>query len=182
MDELLQESRDLINQLDVMPQLLKYKNVADFLGVREETVRKWVSTGKIEHAKIGSAVRFRCEYLKEYITIRDMMFMVCLDFMIIQKQDPTEWQSRNKNETCKKGNYIYNHLIAPSVNGYQSWLMGKVLIQGNTVKKTHFDSHEEFESYITGYDSEGNLRIESCSPDNDDSFLRPVYFSRGVLD
>lgn len=127
-------------------------------------------------------IRVKLKYLKEYITIRDMMFMVCFDFMIIQKQVPTGWQCPNKNETCKKDNYIYNHLIGPSVNGYQSWLMGKVLIQGNTVKKTHFNSPEEFESYITGYDSEGNLRIESCSPDNDDSFLRPVYFSRDVLD
>lgn len=68
MEEVLQQIRDLIKQLDVMPQLLKYKDVADILGVREQTVRQWVSANKIEYVKIGSAVRFKRTYIEDFIT------------------------------------------------------------------------------------------------------------------
>ncbi len=47
--------------------LLTYREVAEILGLRENTLRVWVSSGKIPHVKLGSAVRFTPEMVEQII-------------------------------------------------------------------------------------------------------------------
>jgi excisionase family DNA binding protein len=53
------------------PRLLRYRDVAEIIGVAPQTVREWVSTGKIPHIKLGTgrtaSVRFDIEELQEWL-------------------------------------------------------------------------------------------------------------------
>lgn len=50
-----------------MNKLYKYKEAAQYLGLKENTVRIWVSQGKIPHYKVGNLVRFSQEQLDSVI-------------------------------------------------------------------------------------------------------------------
>lgn len=47
--------------------LLTYKEVAEILGLKENTLRVWVSNRKIPFVKMGSAVRFTPEMVQQFI-------------------------------------------------------------------------------------------------------------------
>ena len=42
-----------------MARLLNVRQVAEQLGLRDNTIRKWIALRKIEYIKAGSAVRIR---------------------------------------------------------------------------------------------------------------------------
>jgi excisionase family DNA binding protein len=67
MNDQLKQIRKLIKELDVTPYLLTYQDAADILKVKAPTLRKWVSAGKIDYVKIGSAVRFKREHINTFI-------------------------------------------------------------------------------------------------------------------
>lgn len=125
-------------------------------------------------------IRIRIKYLKEYITIRDMYFIVCFDYMRLTSDIPNDWQVVFKDELVKNDYSTYSHLIRNIAGEFQSWIMGKVFIGPNPVKKTHFDPEYEYESFITGYDEEGNLQVESCNAEKTD--FRTTFFKKEVLD
>ncbi len=56
-----------IDQIAGVQRLLTYQEAADILGMKPQTLRQWVSAGKLSHVKIGSAVRFRPDQLEEFI-------------------------------------------------------------------------------------------------------------------
>ncbi len=49
------------------PYLLTYRDVAQILGLKENTIRVWVSNRKIPFVKLGSAVRFTPEMVQQII-------------------------------------------------------------------------------------------------------------------
>ncbi len=50
------------------PILLDYKGAADFLGLSEYTLRRWVSLGRVPHVKLGlMLVRFEPEALERWL-------------------------------------------------------------------------------------------------------------------
>ena len=48
-----------------MAKLMSVPEVAEVLGVKEPTVRKWIQEKKIVYIKIGSFVRFDPEYIEK---------------------------------------------------------------------------------------------------------------------
>ena len=48
-------------------ELLTSKEVATYLKVSYQTVRTWISLGKIPHSKLGKVVRFRMETINEWL-------------------------------------------------------------------------------------------------------------------
>ncbi len=50
-----------------MKKLLGIKDVAEFLGVPEGTIRYWVFTRKLRHYKIGRHLRFDKEDLDKFL-------------------------------------------------------------------------------------------------------------------
>ena len=127
-------------------------------------------------------IKVKIKYLKEYITMRDMNFVICYDFMTLLKEVPSDWKIVHKDELIKKNNFIYNHLIRNISDKNQSWLMGKIFIQPNLIKKSHFDLGEsKKESFITGVDTEGELIYESCEALHE-NFFKITYFRKEVLD
>jgi hypothetical protein len=128
-----------------------------------------------------SLIKVRTKYLKEYVTIRDMNFVVCFDFMRLLTTVPPEWNIEHKDQTTKEASHIYNHLIRNVIGKTQSWMMGKVFIKPNNEKKTHFDyDHSEGESFIIGYDENGELKYQSCG-DSDSAHFTLTYFKKEVL-
>ena len=49
------------------PPLLKVSDVAQWLRLKESTVRKWVSRGRIPYLKVGRAVCFRREDVEAWL-------------------------------------------------------------------------------------------------------------------
>ena len=51
--------------------LLDYREAADFIGLSEYTLRRYVSMGKIAHVKLGSKlVRFEPDSLRRWVESR----------------------------------------------------------------------------------------------------------------
>ena len=55
------------NENEMYP-LLTYDEVADLLRLNRQTLRQWVSDGKLPYLKIGSSVRFTVEMVERFIT------------------------------------------------------------------------------------------------------------------
>lgn len=49
------------------PPLLKVGDVAQWLRLKESTIRKWVSRGRIPYLKLGRAVCFQAEDIQEWL-------------------------------------------------------------------------------------------------------------------
>ncbi|WP_041633015.1 hypothetical protein [Maribacter sp. HTCC2170] len=126
-------------------------------------------------------IKIQIKYLKEYITMRDMNFVVCYDFMRLVSNIPSEWNIKYGEKLINDNEFIYSHLIRNVSDKIQSWIMGKVLIKPNKVKKTHFDLGEsKNEEFIIGYDDEGELLYENCGK-TDGNHFKATYFKKEVL-
>jgi hypothetical protein len=126
-------------------------------------------------------IKLKIKYLREYITIRDMNFVVCYDFMRMLKKMPSDWEIKYQDKLIKKNDFIYNHLIRDVSDETQSWIMGKVFIKPNTIKKSHFDFGEsKNEKFIIGIDDEGELIYEDCG-ETDGNHFKVTYFKKEVL-
>lgn len=126
-------------------------------------------------------IKIKIKYLKEYITIREMNFVICFDFMRLLTHLPSEWNIKHKDELIQESDFICNHLIRNVSGKTQSWIMGKVLIQPDKIKKTHFDlGNTESENFIVGYDESGEFLFESCDNVNENYFTM-TFFKKEVL-
>ncbi len=128
-------------------------------------------------------IRIKLKYLKEYIAIRQLHFAVCFDFMRVGNIDISENKIEFIDKDFKGENYIYNHLIRPLDGKFQSWILGKKIISFDPSKSKsyHFDyENQVYESFITGYDEEGNEVYQDCSKTNDKYFV-VTYFKKDVL-
>ena len=126
-------------------------------------------------------IKVKIKYLKEYITMRDMNFVVCYNFMRLLANIPSEWNISHKDDLIKGKEFIYNHLIRNIFEKTQSRIMGKVFIKPNEVKKSHFDFGEsKNENFIVGIDDEGELLYENCG-ETDGNHFKVTYFKKEVL-
>lgn len=126
-------------------------------------------------------IKIKIKYLKEYITMRDMIFVLSYDFIRLHKNIPSEWQIENSKDLIKENDYIYSHLIRDVLGKKQSWIMGKVFIQPNETKKSHFDLIEpQNQSFIVDVDNEGELVYEDCGKTDGNDF-KVTYFKKEVL-
>lgn len=128
-------------------------------------------------------IRIKLKYLKEYIAVRQLHFAVCFDFMRVGNIDISENKIEFIDKDFKGENYIYNHLIRPLDGKFQSWILGKKFISFDPSKSKsyHFDyENQVYESFITGYDEEGNEVYQDCSKTNDKYFV-VTYFKKDVL-
>jgi excisionase family DNA binding protein len=56
-----------IDSLASLQPLLTYKEAAEILAVKPQTLRQWVSAKRIPYVKIGAAVRFSPYQLEDFI-------------------------------------------------------------------------------------------------------------------
>ena len=125
-------------------------------------------------------IKIKLKYLKEYITIRDMNFVVCFDFMRIIKEFPNEWELKSNYEIINSPTHVYSHLIRNWMANEQSWIRGKVFIECNKEKKSHFDFENKYEKFLVGYNENGEEEYEDCSKTNE-KFFKLTYFKKEVL-
>lgn len=127
------------------------------------------------------SIRIKLKYIKEYITMRDMNFVVCYEFMYLIPEIPQSWNIKFDEKTISEKNWIYNHLIRVVLSDIQSWIIGKVFIEPNKEKTYHFDGgKEKYEKFITGFDENGDEIYENCSKTND-KYFKTTFFKKDVL-
>ncbi|TVZ47450.1 hypothetical protein [Olleya sp. Hel_I_94] len=125
-------------------------------------------------------IRVKLKYLKEYITMREMYFIVSFSFDRYVKSVQDNWGINFTDEIINEHQHIYHKLIRPINNRIQSALLGKVFIEPNSDKKYHKDFNENYASFIVGYDEEGNELLESCKKTNN-NYFKLTYFKKEVL-
>jgi hypothetical protein len=129
-------------------------------------------------------IKIKLKYLKEYIAVRQLHFAICFDFMRVGNIDISENKIEFIDRDFKGENYIYNHLIRPLDGNFQSWIHGKKIISYDPAKSKsyHFEyDNQVYESFITGYDKEGNEIYQDCSK-TDDKLFTLTFFKKEVLD
>jgi hypothetical protein len=125
-------------------------------------------------------VMIRLKYLKQYISARNMVFVIYFDLMRFSKKTLEELSLKDKDETNPRTYFIYNHLIRNIKIGEfnsQSWLYGKVFIPGSEKFKPKLFEDRKTEKFIVGLDKNGNEKYLLSSK----NILIPVYFKREVL-
>lgn len=173
-----------IKYIDVAEEFILYFRLYEKGNDKQNRTFYYVSDyGELDEVLIiePKLIKVKIKYLKEYITIRDMNFVVCFDFMRLLKKINPEWNIEHKDELIKEGDFTYNHLIRNVTDRTQSWVMGKVFIKPNEIKKSHFDLVEsKNESFIIEVDDEGELIYENCGK-TDGNHFKVTYFKKEVL-
>lgn len=131
-------------------------------------------------------VKVKMKYIKEYISIRRMNFSICFDFMrLVPLTSGFEVSAQDRN--FRNENFFYNHLIRgipwATDSKLQSWIHGKLILRPDKKirKGYHFDyENQKYETYITGYDTNGNEILQSCKREDGKHFII-TYFKKEVL-
>jgi hypothetical protein len=144
----------------------------------------------------------KLKFVKDYISARDMVFIIYYDIMrfssktmeeigVVEEQHTTQ----TDNESFLIGARPYTMWPIPDCQT-QVWITGKVIISPiPNYKPKLFRSMDEdsdkYAEFIIGYDGEGKLKKFTCDPsklknafgDNANApyDLTPIYFSRQVL-
>ncbi len=169
---------------DISEEFILYFNLYE--KVKDKQNRKYYyidEVGNLDEVIIvePKSIKVRLKYIKEYITMRDMNFVVCYDFMRLVPEVPESWNIEYFDKTIKGESWIYNHLIRNVLPDVQSWILGKVFIEPNKEKTYHFDSgKEEYATFITGFDDNGDEIYEDCSKTND-KYFKTTFFRKDVL-
>lgn len=169
---------------DISEEFILYFNLYE--KVQDKQNRKYYfidDVGNLDEVIIvePKSIKVRLKYIKEYITMREMNFVVCFDFMRLIPEIPQEWDLAHFEKTIKGKNWIYNHLIRKVHPETQSWIIGKVFIEPNKEKTYHFDTgKQEYASFVTGFDENGDEIYEDCSKKND-KYFKTTYFKKEVL-
>lgn len=173
-----------IKYIDVSEEFVLYFELYEKGNDKQNRTFYYVSDyGELDEVLIiePKLIKVKIKYLREYITIRNMNFVVCYDFMRLLKNLPSDWNIKYKDELIKENEFIYNHLIRNISDKTQSWVMGKVFIKPSDIKKTHFDIKEsKNKSFIIGIDEEGGLIYEDCGK-TDENHFKVTYFKKEVL-
>lgn len=173
-----------IKYIDVAEEFVLYFRLYEKGNDKQNRTFYYVSDyGELDEVIIiePKLIKVKIKYLREYITMRDMNFVVSYDFMRLLKKTPSDWNIKHKDELIKENDFIYNHLIRNVSDKTQSWVMGKVFIKPNKIKKSHFDiGKSKNESFIIGIDDEGELIYEDCG-ETDGNHFKVTYFKKEVL-
>lgn len=173
-----------IKYIDVAEEFVLYFRLYEKGNDKQNRTFYYVSDyGELDEVLIiePKLIKVKIKYLKEYITMRDMILVVCFDFMRLLKKIPSDWNIKYKDELIKENDFIYNHLLRNVSDKIQSWVMGKVFIKPNDIKKSYFDFVEsKNESFIIGVDDEGELIYEDCGETDGNNF-KVTYFKKEVL-
>jgi hypothetical protein len=146
--------------------------------------------GDLEEAiKIeADLVQVKLRFLMEYISVRNVHFTVCFDFICMSSEKLSNFGLEEKHVSFKDEYTHYTHLIRvlpfTGAGELQSWIHGKVMIK-NMESRRHsywFDAgSEDFASFIIGYDQAGDLDRVPCDSE-EHKFFTLTYFSKTVLD
>jgi hypothetical protein len=173
-----------IKYIDVAEEFVLYFRLYEKGNDKQNRTFYYVSDyGELDEVLIiePKLIKVKIKYLREYITIRDMNFVVCYDFMRQLEKVPASWNIEFKDEQVNGNNIIYRQTIESTFGKIHNWLMGKVLISPNEIKKSHFDyGNSKNQSFITGIDDEGELIYEDCGKTDGNTF-QVTYFKKEVL-
>lgn len=168
---------------DISEEFIFYFNLYEKLGSKQNRKYYYIDeVGNMDEVIVvePNLIRIRLKYLKEYITMRDMNFVVCFDYMRVMSTIPREWNIEYLDNIIKNENGIYNHLTKNIFSGTQNWIVGNICIEPNQSKSYHADLDNKYESFITGFNEEGDEIYEDCSKSNE-KYFKTTFFKKEVL-
>lgn len=145
-------------------------------------------TGDLDEVVVieDRTAKIKFKYLMEYISVRKVYFALCFDFMRFIEADFKSLGIKAIDKNYKSSTYFYNHYVR-SVSDIksgqlQSWIHGKCVIafDKNKSNKYYFDSDKNYESFITGYDNNGEEVLTSCER-KEENYFTLTYFKKEVL-
>lgn len=173
-----------VSYIDIAEEFVLYFKLYETGSDKQNRIFHYVDDyGELDEVIIiePKSIRVKLKYLKEYISIREMHFVICYDFMRLQRNIPNDWEIQYCDKLVKEPKYIFSHLIRNVDDRTQSWIFGKNFIEPNPEKKTHFDlNNYKYEDFIIGYDENGELKYEKCNAENIHFTL--TYFKKEVLE
>ncbi len=173
-----------VSYIDIAEEFILYFKLYETGNDKQNRIFYYVDDyGELDEVIIikPNSINVKLKYLKEYISIREMHFIICFDFMRLIKKIPKDWETKGGENIIKEQNYIFSHLIRGVFDKIQSWILGKVFIEPSNEKRTHFDlDNYKYESFIIGYDGNGELEYENCAAHN--IHFTVTYFRKEVLD
>jgi excisionase family DNA binding protein len=66
------ENLTVVDRIATMRGLLDSKQVAELLGIHRQTLKNWVSSGKIPYSRLGSRVKFDSATLAKWLDQRSI--------------------------------------------------------------------------------------------------------------
>jgi hypothetical protein len=126
---------------DVSEEFIFYFNL--FEKIENKQNRKYYyidELGNLDEVIIvePKSIKVKLKYIKEYITIREMNFVVCFDFMRLMTDCPKEWGIKFIDDTITDTHWVYDRLIRNVGLKLQNWIRGKVFIEPSQEKICHF--------------------------------------------
>ena len=173
----LLESYD--SHFDISEEFILYFNLYE--KVEDKQNRKYYfidEMGDLDEVIIvkPKSIKLKLKYIKEYITMRDMNFVVCFDFMRLIRQIPKSWNIECFDELIKDDNFTgtaselaekLNIAVAPNV-------LSRKLRDNMTILKNEY--HINFSS---ARKADGRIITLSRYDDNDDEST-PVAISENI--
>jgi len=150
--------------IDISEEFILYFKLYEKSANKQNRVLYFIDEiGDLDEAIVvkNNSIRVKLKYLIEYISVRRVYFSICFDFMRFAETDFKTLDTKSLDQNYSSSNYFFNHYIR-SVNDIksgqlQSWIHGKCLLSFDESKsnKYYFDSDKLHESFITGYNDNG---------------------------
>ncbi|MGJ1382690.1 hypothetical protein [Sphingobacterium siyangense] len=172
-----------ISYLDISEEFILYFKLYEKGESKDNRIFYYVDDyGEMDEVIIvePNRIMLKVKYIKEYITLREMYFVITCDYMRLLNNPPSDWDVIYGEELVKKGEIVYSHTIRNVMGPTQSWIMGKVFFGPNKEKKTHFDVDDNNQEFIIGHDDEGELLYENCG-NTEGNHFKLTFFSKEVL-
>ncbi|WP_143306155.1 hypothetical protein [Chitinophaga vietnamensis] len=174
--------------IDVSEEFVNYFQLYEKGSKNDRTFIFFNEIGDTEEVLVitGTNVRIKKKFLMEYISIRQLHFSICFEYMVMATGTPSDYDAKYQDKDYVSNDANYNHLIRyiPYLDNknLQSWILGKIIIPFDPKKsgKTWYDKNTDHETFIIGYDEDGEEKAVPCDSE-EHKFFTPVYFKKEVL-
>ncbi len=192
------------NYLELSEEFRLYHNLYEDFISHEKKVYIYTDNNGDEEiaARIDKTEAYiKLKYLKDYISARNVHFLIYFDFMRFSKKTVDELEIREFEKDYSTETCFYNHRLVDirkrhiREDNTQSWLMGKTLIEKIKDYKPNIwgtiEERDKYVDFIIDYNDNGDNRYFTCDENklgnyfggNSDSplYVTPVYFKKDVL-
>jgi hypothetical protein len=97
-----------ISYIDIAEEFILYFKLYEIGSDKQNRIFYYVDDyGELDEVIIiePKSIRVKLKYLKEYISIREMYFVICYDFMRLQRNIPNDWEIQYGDTMVKEPHF-----------------------------------------------------------------------------
>jgi len=174
--------------IDISEEFILYFNLYEE-GTKEKRKYSYVDElGELEEVILinDESVKVKLRFMTEYLAIRKMHLSICFDFREELNPNQIEKNEINNSQINKSEKFTFTsnvHLSHSEENKVVRFIHGKSFLKFSPAKVgvTHYVPTYKYVEFITGYDSDGEIILESCKRSKENS-LKLTFFKKDVLD